>query len=541
MEKLTLSPTREQGLARAVKIELFKDVLELSPFFFGMNVATDVKSSSDSSTREDTSVAGDICARLSTLYKTVGLSLTHAGDVPDAMYIVRTGVVGMQLHGREIAIARPGDVVGEMALLGLSQDGRRIRTSVCHTMCELCVITKEMLEELLYIEGFRSPLRRMLATYVDGLAGTVTRRVIQHSDEGATLLTNESRMKSYRVLYDFNNIPWRDIAQRLRSTDSHHAALHEEFLSGGKQPSRETASFRATREMSTPTMLKAADQKRFSGSMSGGMSMAMRKMRLSITRKVLKTRLTISLRNFYTDNKEFNGKQRIVVAAAWASQEQIPGGKTVVLDTARNFSKPFNIVFENGHGQIVGGMSHLGSITLDLIHPEGRKWSDMNDIKIVLYRVVGHFSPPLPEDTFQRLDTPEGGMVTTEWGSDSGSSSEWRTTEQMAAEEMLVGLRILQSGRVPVAKVIENRSQPIFLRRGVSPSKLSFSNDANEVPASESLVAATSISAFEKSVFTQCSFEQHESDLVAPGGGITHLDFTSDAYRVLPADSRCAV
>ena len=36
-----------------------------------------------------------------------------------------------------------GDVLGEMAILGLSHDGRRMRTSVCQTMCELCVLEKD--------------------------------------------------------------------------------------------------------------------------------------------------------------------------------------------------------------------------------------------------------------------------------------------------------------------------------------------------------------------------------------------------------------
>lgn len=168
-----------KGLARAVQIELFKDILLTSPFFFGMNISTDVFAASEhdnTSVRAIASihdlalsmamkrharfcpnpplnrsqtwmplwsqVAGDICLRLSTLYKTQGLNLTQAREVPDALYIVRTGVVGLQLHGREIGLARPGGVVGEMALLGLSPDGCRIRTSVCHTMCELCVISR---------------------------------------------------------------------------------------------------------------------------------------------------------------------------------------------------------------------------------------------------------------------------------------------------------------------------------------------------------------------------------------------------------------
>ena len=36
-----------KGLARAVKIELFKDILLISPLFFGMNISTDVHTASE--------------------------------------------------------------------------------------------------------------------------------------------------------------------------------------------------------------------------------------------------------------------------------------------------------------------------------------------------------------------------------------------------------------------------------------------------------------------------------------------------------------
>ena len=60
------------------------------------------------------------------------------------MYIVRTGVVSIQDRSseREITLAKSGDVVGEMALLGFSKDGKRLRTSVCLTMCEVCMMTQ---------------------------------------------------------------------------------------------------------------------------------------------------------------------------------------------------------------------------------------------------------------------------------------------------------------------------------------------------------------------------------------------------------------
>ena len=162
-----------KGLARAVKMELFQDVLNHCPLFFGMNVGLPVRNSDGKQTLslEDVgvSVAGDVCTRLQTLYKTEGLELTAEGDLPDALYILRSGKLNVSTRGHDLFVAQSGDILGEMALLGFSKDGRRLRTSKCLTMCELCYITKDSLEELLLVGGFQVPLRRMLACYVEGV------------------------------------------------------------------------------------------------------------------------------------------------------------------------------------------------------------------------------------------------------------------------------------------------------------------------------------------------------------------------------------
>jgi CRP-like cAMP-binding protein len=162
-----------KGLARAVKMELFQDVLNHCPLFFGMNVGLPVRNSDGKHTLslEDVgvSVAGDVCTRLQTLYKTEGLELTAEGDLPDALYILRSGKLKVSTRGHDLFVAQSGDILGEMALLGFSKDGRRLRTSKCLTMCELCYLTKDSLEELLLVGGFQVPLRRMLACYVEGV------------------------------------------------------------------------------------------------------------------------------------------------------------------------------------------------------------------------------------------------------------------------------------------------------------------------------------------------------------------------------------
>ena len=219
-----------KGLARMTKMELFKDVLELSPFFYGMNISQSINSSSDPETDEDdisrgaNSTAAEICAKFALLYKTEGNQMTTAGELPDAMYIVRSGMLAVMHNGKHTFIARPGDVVGEMALLGLSANGRRLRTSTCLTMCELVYFEKDDLDDLMGLEGFRLPLRRMLSQYMDGLAG----HIMSFNHLGAVpdpWRTQDGNTKGWWDDFAFNNVPWRKIQLRLRDQEKGRAHL----------------------------------------------------------------------------------------------------------------------------------------------------------------------------------------------------------------------------------------------------------------------------------------------------------------------------
>ena len=139
----------------------------------------------------------------------------------------------LQVHGKEIALGRPGDVVGEMALLGLSADGRRMRTAKCLTMCELVSISKSDLEDLMNNEGFRIPLRRMLSLFIDGLAGHVIKSSKSAGsedvvDSGPTSTRGESDHPDGDWLEDFRftYIPWQKIRRRLKQTED-RAHAHE--------------------------------------------------------------------------------------------------------------------------------------------------------------------------------------------------------------------------------------------------------------------------------------------------------------------------
>jgi CRP-like cAMP-binding protein len=223
------------GLARSVKMELFADVLQLSPFFYGMEITTEF---SDGGVVDNMSqMTGVICDKFGLLYKTMGLQLTAAGEIPDAMFIVRSGMLSvLNAHGKQIMTAQPGDVVGEMALLGLSADGRRLRSSSCLTMCELVCIEKEDLEELMSIEGFRLPLRRMLSQYIDGLAGHVIKPGEATGSDPST--ADEGKQEDLWDDFAFNNIPWRKIKTRLTMADEHQKLMAASTLETVSKPEK---------------------------------------------------------------------------------------------------------------------------------------------------------------------------------------------------------------------------------------------------------------------------------------------------------------
>jgi hypothetical protein len=204
------------GLARSVKFELFQDLLSMSPFFYGMDVHIEDQ-------KQYSHVAGDICASFQMVYKTIGLHLTQAGELPDSLYIVRTGMLSVMANGRETFIAKAGDVVGEMALLGFSSDGCRIRTSVCLTMCELCQMSRESVEQLLALEGFRVPFRRLIGAYVDGLAASVVGQEQEGQSDTHYFGSQDENT------YAFDHIPWRNIRERLQEADDYHNKMLDQM------------------------------------------------------------------------------------------------------------------------------------------------------------------------------------------------------------------------------------------------------------------------------------------------------------------------
>ena len=193
----------------------------------------------------------------------------------------------------------------------------------------------------------------------------------------------------------------------------------------------------------------------------------------------------------------------------------------VKIHNARAFSRPITVIFANGQGETKGNCSDA-ALKLDLVHDECAKWSDMKDVRVFVYQVVGHYSPPLPEDKFQRLDEEQ-----------YCEDAEYRTNEQMQAEEDLVGLRLLHVGSIKVSTLVENRSRPAVNRTqtgggsGENSDNMSFLNDVSAW-SNRGAVSRCAMQTFD-------GLNAHDAVGVPP---ISEVVMTTDATRVLPPDSR---
>ena len=120
-------------LKRAIVNHLFKDVVRSVPLF---------KMCSDA-------VKVDLCFRLKSIYRMKDRQITLAGDEPEAMYSIRFGsVVAETLLGTRVKFAQ-GELFGEMAMLGLTHDGKRCRSVKALSVCELCELSRHDFLDLL--------------------------------------------------------------------------------------------------------------------------------------------------------------------------------------------------------------------------------------------------------------------------------------------------------------------------------------------------------------------------------------------------------
>jgi CRP-like cAMP-binding protein len=125
------------ALKKEIVHHLFRDVVEMVPLF---------KLTANETQRE-------ICFKLRSVYRMPGRVITVAGQKPDNMYMIRFGQVEIKSIGPTVRTATPGCIFGELAIMGLTPENKRIRTSIAVSVCELCELSKESFYDLIGSQG----------------------------------------------------------------------------------------------------------------------------------------------------------------------------------------------------------------------------------------------------------------------------------------------------------------------------------------------------------------------------------------------------
>ena len=97
----------------------------------------------------DEDVRKEICFKLRSIYRMPGRVVTTAGTVPESFYFIRFGTMSLKGMGMKPRLITQGDIFGEMALLGLTPNGLRLRTCTAISVVELCEMQWDDFKDLL--------------------------------------------------------------------------------------------------------------------------------------------------------------------------------------------------------------------------------------------------------------------------------------------------------------------------------------------------------------------------------------------------------
>jgi CRP-like cAMP-binding protein len=114
-------------------LELYADMMQLAPLFMACD---------DKTQRE-------ICYRMRSYSCYEGNTIAVEGEAATHLYVLRLGSVRVTRKGEELAILERGEMFGENAIFSWSCDGKRTRTAVAMTLCDLIVLSVEDVEYLL--------------------------------------------------------------------------------------------------------------------------------------------------------------------------------------------------------------------------------------------------------------------------------------------------------------------------------------------------------------------------------------------------------
>jgi len=371
------------GLRKEVRTQMFADTLKRSWFFHGIKGST---------------AFGEIANYLTLIFKTEDVAVTTAGEFPDALYFVRKGTLDIYFEGKHIGEAQANDVVGESALLGLSRDGRRLRTVTCRTMCELCALSKEHFHELLQNDEIRLPIQRMLHMYFS---------------EMEQLAQGENLTRENLIM-----IPWRQLANNL--VKRARMNVKSDDLANANFPWTELT---ANSPQSPDT----------NHTFSWGNN--------SVMKSPLETMIRINVRKLRMGDDTLSGMYNIILAVSWPGHlhDNIRSPQKSQVYPTRAWSDTFKVNFTAGLAEVTE-LSHPGSTIPMLLQHEYMPWKGMPGLRALMYEVQGDaFSPPA--GYFPRLDRDDASV------------------EEMISIEERNGLKLLGIASVSLGKLIHQRDR----------------------------------------------------------------------------------
>jgi len=175
-------------------MKLYADMMQMAPLFMACG--------------EDTK--REICYRMRSTHCTEGITVTTEGEVATNLYIVQLGSVRITRKGEELAILERSEMFGENAIFSWSCDGKRTRTAVALTWCDLCTLSVEDVEHLFEkYNSFYFSVRRIVAAHSACLRSAI--------DDGHPLSTADIYM-----------IGWRVCAERIMAQNESFRALSKQ-------------------------------------------------------------------------------------------------------------------------------------------------------------------------------------------------------------------------------------------------------------------------------------------------------------------------
>jgi len=144
-----------KGLRKRMQAETYMQTIETIPLFTDLSEAVKI----------------EVCSGFETYYCSPEEQLTVEDEEPDALFVVRKGDVLLSSKGESVAVAQRGDMFGELGLLGLTETGRRLRTAVSISECELLRMSKENFRDLILAHGeLRVSYRQLALRHVNNMA-----------------------------------------------------------------------------------------------------------------------------------------------------------------------------------------------------------------------------------------------------------------------------------------------------------------------------------------------------------------------------------